>query len=301
MQRVVTSSYFTLLSKCAGILLICLTAMPCAADEPAPEFFRVKLLLSDHEAILKDGIAYKVIITNTSRSSIMISGPLLDPPFRCFTQVKAPGKEWQRVQDFSTILAPHTPGLIQIPAGGIWAEYGQLCMTADKDVIFSTIGKWEIRAQVRTVLGTVVSEACPLEIKDWPKGVLLGPDFSRGGNLVLRWERAPRRLDLEKFAKGSEHYRFGSIGKTLKMVIAAETYISTGEISGKEVSRQEAYKLLAAPLDEVRKDQLAKMLINDAMQKERWKDASDLLRELKELSYFRRGREAEAEAYLGKP
>lgn len=269
------------------------------AEDSPPTFMHVKLILSDSEIFTNDGLAYKVIITNITRSSITICGPTVRPPFACVIEMKEAGGEWQEVWNYSEMMELFVRGPIQIAAGSTWAEYGQVFLTKGKRHVFGKVGKYELRGRIKSAIGSYLSHPVPLDVKAWPKGQEhLDKRFVPYGHLVLDLNTIASQLhsaDLDTLCK---RHPSGGVGRTLKMMLAVHCYVESGEVEGKVATWSEAFKSLSVGLDEVRRDQLVHLFAFGAMKKKQWKDVAFLVEQLDHESNLLRSRRSELETAI---
>ena len=278
----------TILSSATLVFLV--MALPGGQDtrgEDEPQkLMQVELILSDSEVFTSDGLAYKVVITNISRSSITICAPFTTPPYSCVIEGKSPDGEWREIWDYKSIKKRIERGLIEIPAGSAWAEYGKVFLTEKTEKIapvFDKEGKWELRGRVKCVIGNYASDPVPLEVKAWPEGKeALDKRARQFAQLVLDSPMIPKHLDSGHWDSLRKSWPAGGAGKTFELFRAATAYRESGEVGGKKATAAEALAALSPSLDAVRRDQLAFLLGFHAVMNEEWKDVAALVPELKE-------------------
>ena len=256
-------------------------------ESPQP-VMHVKLILSDAEILTNDGLAHKVVITNRSRSLIAISGPTFDPPFACVVEWKETGTDWREIGNYHNLMQAMKlmePGPIRIPAGSTWAEYGQLFLTKQQKPVFGKAGKYELRARIKSAIGSYVSDPVLLHVKDRTHGENpVDERFQSRGNLFLdmRSFGTLTRLQIEDLESVAKRHPSGGVGRTLQLMLAIYTHAESGEVAGKAASYSEAFKTLSVGLDEVRHDQLAFLLAFGAMKNKQWKDVAFLIEQVDE-------------------
>jgi hypothetical protein len=279
-----------------------LSAVPDTRADNTPEkFMDVKLILSDSQVFTNDGLAYKVVITNISRSLITICGPTLKPKFACVIEGKAPGEDWQEIWDYPKVIKSTVRAPINIPAGSTWAEYGQVFLTKGMVPVFAKEGNWELRARVKTVIGDYASEPVSLDVKPWPKGEEpVGEQFQELGQWLLNIETIPSISFSKELKPLCQRHSSGGVPKTLKLILAVESYAESGEVAGKAASWSEAFKALSVGLDEVRHDQLARIFAFGAMKQKQWKDVAFLVEQVSDESAWLRSRRSELETVIQK-
>jgi hypothetical protein len=259
------------------------------ADDSSPPVMHVKLILSDSEVFTNDGLAYKVIITNVSRSSIVICGPRVRPPYACVIETKEAGGEWREVWNYSEMMELRITAPIQIASGATWAEYGKAFLSKGKSHVFGKVGKSELRARIRSPIGSYVSDPVPVNVNAWPKEEEpLDTRFQAYGQLTLGLNTIALQLRSADLATLCKRHPSGGVANTLKLMLAVQSYVESGEVDGKSATWSEAFKVLSIGLDEVRRDQLAFLLAFGAMKKEEWKDLAFLVEQVKDDGSFLR-------------
>ena len=278
-----------------ALLIVTQSSVLNAVGEEAPKpVMQVKLVLSDSEVCTQDGLAYKVILTNTSRSLIPISGPTFVPRFSCVIELKEGGGEWREIWNYPMGIKTTIPGPIQIAAGSTWAEYGQVFLTnkdgkfptTGKSYVFGKAGKLELRARIKSAIGSYVSDPVPLTVRARPKGEEhLDKRYEPFGRMVLDQNTIASHLHAEDFDSLYKRHPSGGVGKTLKMMLAVHRYVESGEVAGKAATWSEAFKALSVGLDEVRHDQLAFILSYGAMKDKQWKDLEFFVEQMDDGAY----------------
>lgn len=265
-----------------GLLIAALLGMPRSrADDALPKFLQVKLILSDSAVLTNDGLAYKVVITNTSQSLVTICAPAGKPRYSCVLEGKPPGREWVEIWDYPRGMELKLSSLIQIPAAGTWAEYGQVYLTKGKAPVFDKEGNWELRTRAKTVIGEYLSDPVPLQVKRRPpEEEAVNSRLQDFGQRLLSVNTIPSVSLSKELTPLCKRHSLGGVAKTLKLIQAVDSYVETGKVAGKAATWSEAFKTLSVGLDEVRHDQLACLFAFGAMKKGDWKDLAFLVEQV---------------------
>ncbi|MGI8981334.1 MAG: hypothetical protein ACR2FY_19080 [Pirellulaceae bacterium] len=284
-----------------AVVVVALVAVRVTQQSRADELLSIGLLTSDAQVYVNDGLSYKVVITNESRSQVTIAGPRVLPQFSCLIEYRVDEGEWVLLWDdlINGQKAEVLPAPIKIAAGLKWAEYGQVFLTKGKKHVFHEVGKPEIRAKVTCAIGTFLSKPIPIDVIPWPASQLpLDKRFVPVGHLVLDETMPLLERHFENLTELCGRYPSGGVAKSLKLFLDVESYEKDGAVAGKVATRAEAFKVLSPGLDEVRRDQLAFLLGNGARKAKQWKDVAALLGEIKDESSRRRSLQGELDGAI---
>ena len=259
------------------------------AEEPSPAL-QVRMVVSNQELQVGDGLSLKLVMTNRSMSSVQIAGPNVKPEYVCSLQVTKPdGKTSFTAWHSREQTGLFEQGEILIAAGESWAEYGKAPAVTKRGLAFVESGEYQCFGGVNCALGRYVTKPITITVrKRSPEELAAIKKHEVLISLLFDLLEIPGRRRWDAFMELDGRIKSGSNRQTLNLFRDLIAYQKTGAVEGDAMTHYEAFKKLSVGLDEVRRDQLAMVLGSEARRLNKWKDLFELAGELKEDSKLRR-------------
>ena len=263
----------------------------------AAEPLRARLIVSDNSVLQGDPVLYKLLLENTSTSTIYVTSPINDARLVQFLETRRAKEDWKVVGERSAEREGRTDALVKIAGKETYAIRGVFFVSDANRLVFDKEGSLEIRVRIHCALGEFVANT---------ETIVVNGRQDREEMELVR-QNAPHvykilaaTAGVEKLTPPQEELRqkltSGSLDKSLEMFHDVATYLKDGTVRGDSCDHYGAFVRVSKGLDPCRKDQVASLLAISSHKLAKWDQLEKLSNELKEDCAERSNFRAELEA-----
>lgn len=258
---------------------------------------RARLEVSDKVVLRGDPVLYKLLLENTSTSTIYVTSPINDARLVQFLETRRGKDDWNVVGERSAEREGRTDALVKIAGKETYAIRGVFFVSDANRFVFDKEGSLEIRVRINCALGEFVTNTEMIAVKERPDKEQM--ELVRR-NVPRVYKILTATAGVEKLTPPQEELRqkltSGSLDKSLEMFHDVATYLKDGTVRGETCDHYGAFERISKELDPCRKDQVASLLAISSHKLAKWDQLEKLSNELKEDCAERSNFRAELEA-----